>query len=162
MGKYPKIQKKVEAEAPAQINVYSDGAVKNDTNQDIALGGYGIWWPGLKMNEKEYVEGMARIKDLVVTEEWQGGMAMWGPLKGIWHSSTRAELAGLVIAAFTVNLAGALRAKILVSQTMCAQLHALQESTAQVPPCLQGGLPTRRSEQLRCHAQQGEKPCTRH
>ena len=26
---------------------------------------------------------------------------MWGPLKGLWHSSTRAELAGLVMAAHT-------------------------------------------------------------
>lgn len=34
-------------------------------------------------------------------QEWNGCRAMWAPIYGVWHSSTRAELAVLVMATHT-------------------------------------------------------------
>ena len=41
---------------------------------------------------------MADIARFTHQEDWAGGTAMWAPLNGTWHSSTRAELAALVMA----------------------------------------------------------------
>ena len=36
---------KVQQQPPEEINVYSDGAVKIPACQQLAIGGFGIWWP---------------------------------------------------------------------------------------------------------------------
>ena len=40
----PQIPGKVEEQPPQEINVYTDGAVKIPACQQLAIGGFGIWW----------------------------------------------------------------------------------------------------------------------
>ena len=47
------------------------------------------------MERKSIIGGR---RDYTRWETWQGGLAMFAPLMGCWHTSTRAELAALVMA----------------------------------------------------------------
>ena len=66
--------------------------------KNFAVGGYGIWWPGTDADTAKEQGRLERLRNYVIEEKWNDGLAMWGPLKGMWQSSTRAELAALVIA----------------------------------------------------------------
>ena len=81
--------------APQDINVYTDGALKNPRHHFWGLGGYGVWWPKrdpeitpLSTAEHEYTIG-ATLND---------GIELWGTLTGHCGSSTRSELAAAIIA----------------------------------------------------------------
>ena len=37
--------KNISNEAPAEINVYGDGSMKNPADQAWSLSGFGVWWP---------------------------------------------------------------------------------------------------------------------
>ncbi len=41
-GEYPQ---EVSGEVPEEPNLYTDGRVKNPTNQHWAIAGFGLWWP---------------------------------------------------------------------------------------------------------------------
>ena len=45
---WPEPPTEVEGEAPENVNIFSDGAVKCPTHKHLAFGGFGIWWPGKK------------------------------------------------------------------------------------------------------------------
>ena len=90
----PTLPEKIHEDPPTAKNVYTDGALKNPVTQLYALAGHGAWWPG-KVNDDHIIPGN---RTLVHTEVKEGGVATWAPFKVVWHSSTRAELAGLIIA----------------------------------------------------------------
>ena len=98
---------RVEQEPPENINVYSDGAVKIPSCQQLAIGGFGIWWPNQGQHEEHQQQQQQpqqqpqqeeQQTQLMYSETWNGGKAEWAPMKSMWQSSTRAELAALVIA----------------------------------------------------------------
>ena len=41
---------------------------------------------------------IGHVGEFTEAEQWKGGVAMWAPLTGTWQSSTRAELAAMVLA----------------------------------------------------------------
>ena len=92
-----KIQRpeKIEEEAPEERNVYTGGALKNPISQRLAIAGFGAWWPGRGQDDTHILEDN---KGVVHIEEQSGGLATWAPMRGAWASSTRSELAGLVVA----------------------------------------------------------------
>ena len=44
----PKIEQRVDEEAPEEPNAYSDGSLKNVKGPFWHLGGAGVWWPNRK------------------------------------------------------------------------------------------------------------------
>ena len=81
--------------APDDINVYTDGSLKNNRRSYFSLAGVGVWWPNrdtsiLPLSEAEEEMGIA----------WQtpGGLALKTSLAGHGGSSTRAEIAGGILA----------------------------------------------------------------
>ena len=94
----PEMPGKINQKAPDSINIYTDGAIKCPTNPYSAIGGFGIWIPSAGEQQQEVPHHKEEIRQYVKEEVWNGGTAMWAPLKGAWQSSTRAELAALVLA----------------------------------------------------------------
>ena len=86
--------RKVEGSPPGIPNIFTDGAVKCPAYRNWAIGGCGIWAPdGLgAVTLSECAEAFLH------KERWEAGTAWWAPLLGPWHTSTRAELAGLSLA----------------------------------------------------------------
>ena len=95
---FPEPPERIQGTAPDQINVYSDGAVKSPSIRNFATSGFGIWWPKEDDGGPSRARKMEEVAKYTLVEEWPGGTAMWSPLRGTWHSSTRAELAALLLA----------------------------------------------------------------
>ena len=86
----------VQQEAPVEINVYTDGAVRFPAVRHFAPGGFGLWWPGWTLQQLTSSGAINDVRNCLKIQQWERGVAMWGPLNGNWHSSGRAELAALV------------------------------------------------------------------
>ena len=87
-------------EPPEDKNVFSDGAVKFPNKQVLAIGGCGIWCLGYQLEQCGIQDAN---RELMHEEQWETGAAMWGHMIVPWISSTRAELAALVLAAPSAN-----------------------------------------------------------
>jgi hypothetical protein len=88
-GEYGDYPEEVEGEVPEEPNLYTDGGVKNPTNQHFAIAGFGLWWPKQKeVAPNPYLQ--AKVEE--------HGTAMWAGLRGNSVSSTRTELAAIVVA----------------------------------------------------------------
>ena len=90
----PDIQE-VKDPAPEEINVYTDGALKNPLHHFWGLGGFGVWWPKrdpatspLSTAEHQYA----------ATIILNGGIELCGTLTGHCGSSTRSKLAAAIFA----------------------------------------------------------------
>ena len=82
--------------APAIPNVYTDGAMGCPKNQNWSLMGVGLWWPC-----RTYAtQPLSPLENMFVEndEEKIDGVRFWGCMKGHRGSSTRAEIAAIVIA----------------------------------------------------------------
>jgi len=89
----PRIEKRIEEEAPREPNVYSDGSLKNIKGPFWHLGGAGVWWPGRKEDQLTRNEG--RIAEY---KECEGGLMLWCTFNSSLNSSTRCELAAAIVA----------------------------------------------------------------
>ena len=81
-------------QSPSEPNCYTDGTVKHPRFADYGLSGAGIWWPKRTIGAKELHTNEAECRHL----ETSGGLKVWGALFGPFVSSTRAELAGALLA----------------------------------------------------------------
>ena len=95
-GVDPEFPEEVEGCPPDDINAYSDGGLKSPGDHKWALGGVGIWWPGIRTRE-EFDELMPS-KPIAHQEGNQDGYGQWNRMSGQKGSSTRMELAALIVA----------------------------------------------------------------
>ena len=65
--------------------------------QDGAVGGFGIWIPKPSVDQAEHDKIVQGTGNLMIWEVWKEGTAMWAPMYGLWFSSARTELMGLII-----------------------------------------------------------------
>ena len=96
----PKIKppKMHEGTAPSVINVYTDGAMKQPHSQFWGLLGYGVWWTArvlalhpISNQEHQHTNGHHEDKE-------KCNVRLWGQLCGHRGSSTRAEIAAILVA----------------------------------------------------------------
>ena len=99
-GEKPKCPEGINGKPAAQPDLFSDGGVKNPTNQTWALGGFGIW-TGTRISPDEEMDAALQqdnqAPQLFHQREADEGMARWGPLAGFGTSSTRNELAAALL-----------------------------------------------------------------
>ena len=79
---------------PTEPNTYTDGSLSNPRKQEWALGGYGIWYPA-SPHQPKVSQLQAQYTTSNTDEE---GIRMWNTANGKWNSSTRTELAALMVA----------------------------------------------------------------
>ena len=93
---------KCMTDAPAEINVFTDGSWLYPLKQFIGLGGAGVWWPNRTLTRNEqgvqprpisFAEGEIAIH---IVED--GGIRLYTKIGGYAGSSTRTELAAGIIA----------------------------------------------------------------
>ena len=82
--------------APDEPNVFADGSYKNPKARYYGLLGYGVYWAHrceesapVEQHERDIMDGSEHHKD---------GCIIFGHLKGLRGSSTRAELASIILA----------------------------------------------------------------
>ena len=85
-----------QEEAPDDITVYTDGSLINSRCHWWHLGGFGVWWPGRKIEDRPLTEQETTASYHKVTK---AGVGLWGALTGHRCSSTRTEIAGGIVAA---------------------------------------------------------------
>ena len=86
----------ISCNAPLEPNVYTDGAMACPKNQFWSLMGVGLWWP-----ERTYLtQPLSDLEKKFVGkgEENLEGVSLWGCMSGHQGSSTRAEIAAIVVA----------------------------------------------------------------
>ena len=91
------------ANAPDQINVYTDGSWLFPLKQFLGLGGAGVWWPKRTIDREEeldnkYLPLSDAEKELALHEQGQDGLRVYTEIGGYAGSSTRTELAAGIIA----------------------------------------------------------------
>ena len=91
--------KYIDERAPAEPNVFTDGAMSNPSCQLWSLLGVGIWWPGRKYIDHELSH--QELKYSSGNKETNEGVQLWACMKGYRGSSTRAEIAAIILAMMT-------------------------------------------------------------
>ena len=84
---------------PPQPNAYSDGSLHSPHTPAFSLGGAGVWHPDRQLTSSPSSEAEA---NLAIFTQKQEGLQLFNSLSGLCGSSTRAELAGAIIA-FAAN-----------------------------------------------------------
>ena len=95
-GGWPDVPGIIEGAPPCQPMMYTDGALKMPRHRDLSIGGCGIWFPDDQQDERGVSMDIALR--FLHHEPWKGGHAFWAPLRGLWQTAARAELAALVLA----------------------------------------------------------------
>ena len=95
-GGTPQFPEAVHGKAKDKPDTFSDGGVKNPSNQAWSLGGYGVWTKEAKESTAEHHEDS--LVKYYHEREADQGIARWGPLAGFATSSTRNELAAAILA----------------------------------------------------------------
>ena len=80
---------------PTEPNTYTDGSLTNSSQPDFNLGGAGVWHPQGDLQAQPASETEAQ---LAVFQQMQQGLQVFINLPGLTTSSTRAELAGAILA----------------------------------------------------------------
>ena len=88
----------VEGAPPDQVSIYTDGGVQFPNRQDLALGGFGIWIPKSSVQDDQHDHIVQGTANLMIWQKWTSGTALWAPMYGVWYSSARTELMGLITA----------------------------------------------------------------
>eukprot|EP00973_Karenia_brevis_P010189 1379048-Karenia_brevis.AAC.1 len=83
---------------PARPNVYSDGGCTAPTIPMFSLITAGIWWSGRK--DDEHTTFTAGEREFTLGHFSSAGLDMMASAGGLYGSSARAELLGVVIASF--------------------------------------------------------------
>ncbi len=94
-GEHPEFPAEVSGLLPSVPNVYTDGGLKCPATQWWALGGFGVWWPGVTSS---IISGAAEATQFVYEDITAKGIGLWGRMSGQRNSSTRMEIAGFLIA----------------------------------------------------------------
>ena len=94
-GAAPNFPEAVVGRPALKPEVFTDGGVKNPTNQMWALGGFGMWTKTVR--EQLEKEEIAEEKLFYHQREADQDFARWGPLAGFGTSSTRNELAAGIL-----------------------------------------------------------------
>ena len=104
-GDMPQLPNKCDTEAPATINVYSDGSWLFPLKQFLGIGGAGVWWPNRQLcrdpedPEKHRPHPLSSAeKDLAIAEQTKDGVRLFIKIGGYNGSSTRTELAAGIVA----------------------------------------------------------------
>ena len=89
-----------DANAPHEVNGFSDGGVFSPCNPQWQFGSHGIHWPNMhddvKANELEGKYSTHKVS----SSNGQSSLELWGPVPGIECSSSRAELYALILALY--------------------------------------------------------------
>ena len=88
--------KNITNEAPAEINVYGDGSMKNPADQAWSLSGFGVWWPEA-VDDAQFRESLPS-QNYTFEEVNREGIGQWNALHGQCGSSTRMEVAAWLVA----------------------------------------------------------------
>ena len=81
--------------APSEPNVYTDGSMRHPRYTMYALAGAGIWWPGRKLGNHPLSQ---REIEMAWEEQETDGVKLSTAIAGYGGSSTRAEIAGVLVA----------------------------------------------------------------
>ena len=92
-GEMPSFPEAIEGPLPKKPNVYTDGGLKHPESNLWCLGGFGIWWPsGLSDGPNKQLHKFTHQQAI------DEGVLMWNSLPGLGCSSTRTELAAVIMA----------------------------------------------------------------
>ena len=91
-GHKPRFPENVKGKPAKKPDCFTDGGVKNPSNQQWAVVGFGIWHEVASVGTEEPTLHHERYVD--------DGVARWGPMAGFSTSSTRNELAGGILSLF--------------------------------------------------------------
>ena len=91
----PNVDACVDA-APDDVNAWTDGSKKHPRYQLFSLAGFGVWHTKRCMEELSHAE--IDILQGTRTNDYVVGIGLHATLCGVFHSSTRAELAGAILA----------------------------------------------------------------
>ena len=84
-----------QAEAPAHINVLSDGSHQYGRRPIWSMGAAGVWWPQRRLSDGDLADAEIELTHI---EQDGDGLKMYTALAGYGGSSTRAELAAGIVA----------------------------------------------------------------
>ena len=94
----PQLPPKVEGDIPEQPSAFSDGAFTNPTKPHLGLASAAVWWPGRQLATSPLSQ---LEQDMSVDRQRSDGFELLTFLDGPTSSSSRAELAGLIVALFS-------------------------------------------------------------
>lgn len=92
----PVPKEQTHGKAPEEPNVYADGSHKQPKSRYYGLLGYGVFWPNRTGAIQPTTEDECAISDGIHTND--KGMMLYGQIKGLRGSSTRAEIAAVILA----------------------------------------------------------------